>query len=110
MQLRNVVFIHKSGKWYACSFCASRSIPLSQHVGSVCYSQKVVEEWDMSVPSPMSDLRNQYEKGMVSLCGLFSTTKKEASVSTFKHIQGEVNSEKTGPPLLWLFWFSCSEE
>ena len=32
-----------------------------------------VEEWQMKMPNRLSALRNQYERGQVSLCGLLST-------------------------------------
>ena len=53
---------------------------------------KPVKLWDMSKPQPIAQLSNRYEIGHVSLCGLFSTTVKKASVCRYQHITGEVNS------------------
>ncbi|MCG8625790.1 MAG: hypothetical protein MJE68_27795 [Proteobacteria bacterium] len=45
----------------------------------------------MSKPKLIAELRNWYETGHVSLCGLFSTTVK-ALISQYHHTIGEVNS------------------
>ena len=46
----------------------------------------------ISKPKPIADLRNKYETGHVSLCGLFSTTVKKASIYQYHHATSEVNS------------------
>lgn len=46
----------------------------------------------MKLPEEISTLHNQYEIGQVSLCGLFSTTVKDADPSAFHHMQGEINA------------------
>ena len=46
----------------------------------------------MSLPVQIQALANQYECGQVSLCGLFSSTVREASVTQYRHLQGEVNA------------------
>ena len=51
-----------------------------------------VQEWQMKRPSVLAALNNQYERGQVGLCGLFSTTVKDAGVSQWHHIQGEINA------------------
>ena len=55
---------------------------------------KSVDEWDMSFPADIQALPNQYERGQVSLCGLFSSTVREAGMSQYRHLQGEVNAIK----------------
>ena len=47
-----------------------------------------VQEWQMKRPSVLAALNNQYERDQVGLCGLFSTTVKDAGVSQWHHIQG----------------------
>ena len=44
----------------------------------------------MSIPKPIKALCNKYD----SLCGLFSTTVKKASMSQYQHLQGDVNALK----------------
>ena len=46
----------------------------------------------MKRPSILAALNNQYERGQVELCGLFSITVKDAGVSQWHHIQGEINA------------------
>ena len=46
----------------------------------------------MSFPIEVQSLANQYERGQISLCGLFSSTVREASMSQYRHLQGEVNA------------------
>ena len=53
---------------------------------------KPMEDWDMNFPEEISALRNKYERGQVALCGLFSNTVREAGMSQYSHVQGEVNS------------------
>ena len=82
-------------RWYACSHCRSNTIPSDQYVGDVTSANgelKPVSEWSTEKPQPVAALRNKYETGQVALCGLFSTTVKEANVWQWKHVQGEVNS------------------
>ena len=59
---------------------------------SECMTLKPVKLWDMSKPKPIAELRNRYEIGHISLCGLFSTTVKKTSISQYHHTIGEVNS------------------
>ena len=84
-------------KWYSCSYCKSNEMAAELYVGDVLdplerMSMKPVKLWDMTRPRPIAELRNRYETGHVSLCGLFSTTVKKASVSQYQHTIGEVNS------------------
>jgi len=51
-----------------------------------------IEEWDMTFPKPILDLKNQFEQCQVALCGIFSTTIKHAKQHQWRHIQGEVNA------------------
>ena len=85
-------------KWFCCGYCKSSTVPIDQHVGRVFGESEAdvrpVEEWDMSIPKPIKALCNKYETGMVSLCGLFSSTVKKASMSQYQHLQGEVNALK----------------
>ena len=53
---------------------------------------KPVSQWNMKLPSAIANLANRYERGQVSLCGLFSTIVKDAGMPRFSHVQGEVNS------------------
>ena len=53
---------------------------------------KPVRLWDMQKPQPIAELCNRYETSQVSLCGLFSSTVKKATVLQYQHIVGEVNS------------------
>ena len=82
-------------RWYCCSHCKSATVPTEMHVGSVFGDSesdvKPVSEWDMSIPGPVKALCDKYETGQVSLCGLFSDTVKKASMSQYRHLQGEVN-------------------
>ena len=76
-------------RWYCCAYCKSNEIPLDHHVGDVfdaTMSDKPVHEWDMTLPTDLQALANQYERGQTSLCGLFSSTVKEASVSQYRHM------------------------
>ena len=82
-------------RWYSCGYCKSDQIPPEQHVGNVFDASsdvKSVCEWDMSFPTEIQSLANQYERGQMSLCGLFSSTVKEASMNQYRHLQGEVNA------------------
>ena len=53
---------------------------------------KPVSQWNMELPNSVASLANRYERGQVSLCGLFRTIVKGAGMSRFSHVQGEVNS------------------
>ena len=46
----------------------------------------------MSFPTEIQSLANQYEHGQMPLCGLFSSTVREASMTQYRHFQGEVNA------------------
>ena len=83
-------------KWLSCPQCKKYAIPSDQHVGDVFESgtcvTKPVSQWNMKLPNAVASLANRYERGQVSLCGLFSTVVKDAGMSRFSHVQGEVNS------------------
>ena len=53
---------------------------------------KTVDEWDMSFPVEVQSPANQDKRGQMSLCGLFSSTVREASMTQYRHLQGEVNA------------------
>ena len=76
------------GRWYSCANCTINSIPQDQHVGDIMDDSdlKPVDDWDMNYPQVISDLRNKYERGQVSLCGLFSNTVRQAGMSQYSHI------------------------
>ena len=81
--------------WYSCPYCKSSTISSIQHVGCVLdpsRNTKPVDEWDMSFPTEIQSLVNQYERGQMSLCGLFSSIVREASMTQYHHLQGEVNA------------------
>ena len=65
-----------------------QSIPSEQHVGDVFYATdstkvKPVTQWNLKQPDSLAIVRNQYDRGQVSLCGLFSkTVKVQACAST----------------------------
>ena len=46
----------------------------------------------MSFPAVIQALADKYERGQTSLCGLLSSTVKEASMTQYRHVQGEVNA------------------
>ena len=80
---------------WSCAQCCSLKIQPDQYVGKVMsYDGDLlpVQEWEMKRPSVLAALNNQYERGKVGLCGLFSTTVKDAGVSQWHHIQGEINA------------------
>ena len=85
---------HKSGKLYACSVCSSYKSPaeysITFHVGKTHRSS--TSEWDMVYPSQVVCLKTAFEKCQVALCGIFSTTIKDAKRHQWQHIQGEVNA------------------
>ena len=94
-----LTFQHDSTKrkWYSCAYCKINEMPAELYVGDVLdqsetMNMKPVKLWDMRKPQPIAQLSNRYETGHVSLCGLFSTTVKKASVSQYQHNIGEVNS------------------
>ena len=81
--------------WYCCPFCKSNNIPSDQQVGNVFDTSsnvKSVHEWNMDFPVEVQSLANQYEHGQISLCGLFSSTERDASMTQYCHVQGEVNA------------------
>ena len=85
---------HKSGKLYVCSACSSYKNPaeysLTFHVGKT--PSLTITEWDMVYPSEVAILKSEAEKCQVALCGIFSTTVKDAKKHQWRHIQGEVNA------------------
>ena len=95
----SLTFEHNSTKkkWYSCAYCKTNQMPAELYVGDVLDGSessilKPVKLWDMQKPQPIAELSNRYETGQVSLCGLFSSTVKKATVSQYQHILGEVNS------------------
>ena len=44
----------------------------------------------MKLPTAVATLSNRYERGEISLCDLFGTVVKDAEMSRFSHIQGEI--------------------
>ena len=89
---------HKSGKMYACTLCKSFKSPselsIDFHVGKVKSNGQIlpVHMWDMTCPKDILALENQTECCQVALCGLFSTTVKDAKQHQWRHMQGEINS------------------
>ena len=70
---------------------AIATIPSNQHIGCVLdhsLNVKPINEWDMSFPTEIHSLANQYERGQISICGLFSSTVR----TQYRHFQGEVNA------------------
>ena len=95
----NLTFVHTKGdceKWLRCPQCKKYAVPPDQHVGDIFESStctaKSVSQWNMKLPNAIADLANRYERGQVSLCGSFSTVVKDAGMSRFSNVQGEVNS------------------
>lgn len=77
-------------RWYCCAYCKSNQIPFDQHVGHVfdaSVNAKPIHEWDMTFPVEVQSLANQYERGQMSLCGLFSSTVREASMTQYRHLK-----------------------
>ena len=71
-------------KWYACSCHLKCMLDSSM-------SLKPVHLWELRKPQPVGRLHNRYETGHVSLCGLFSTTVKKASMSQYQHVVNSVH-------------------
>ena len=46
----------------------------------------------MAYPPQIVCLKSEFEKCQVALCGIFSTTIKDAKRHQWRHIQGEVNA------------------
>ena len=73
-------YCHKSGKLYACSVCSSYKNPteynLTFHVGKT--DNLTTAKWDMVYPPEVTSLKSEAEKCQVALCGIFSTTIKDA--------------------------------
>ena len=80
--------------WYFCGNCKNTTIPQDQHVGDVMDDSdlKPVEDCDMNFPQEISALRTKFERGQVALCGLFSSTVRQAGMTQYSHVQGEVYS------------------
>ena len=60
-------------RWYCCAYCKLNTFPIEQHVGNVfdaTMTEKPVDEWDMTFPTEIQTLANQYECGQTSLCGV----------------------------------------
>ena len=51
-----------------------------------------ITEWDMVYPSEVMFWKSEAEKCQVALCGIFSTTVKNAKKHQWQHIRGEVNA------------------
>ena len=82
-------------RWYSCPYCRCNTIPSNQHIGCVLdpsLNVKPIDKWDMNFPMEIHSLANQYERGQISICGLFSSTVREASMTQYRHFQGEVNA------------------
>ena len=81
---------HKS--MYACAVCKTLKCPseFEFHVGK--YEGIDIEEWDMRFPEVILNLKNPVEHCQIALCGIFSTTVKDAKRHQWRHIQGEVNA------------------
>ena len=94
----DLTYVHNNGKLYACGTCKSYDSPDELatvfHVGKVADDTGTlpVTEWEMTYPKAITALTNNYEQCQIALCGLFSTTVKDAKQHQWKHIQGEVNS------------------
>lgn len=94
----------KNERWYACNYCRSACVPTEQHVGNVfppiahpyvhtdLLNVKPIKEWNMEFPTQIKTLTNQYERGQTAICGLFSSTVREAGMSQYDHVQGEINA------------------
>ena len=74
--------------------CKSNTISSVQHVG--CFldpskNVKPVDEWDMSFPT---DIQSLVTSMSVDRCpsGLISSTVREASITQYRHLQGEVDA------------------
>ena len=84
---------HKSGKLYSCSGCKSyknlAEYGVTFHIGKT--NELSTVEWDMAYPPEVTCLKTEFEKCQVALCGIFSTTIKDAKKHQWRHIQGEVN-------------------
>ena len=82
-------------RWYSCPYCRCNTIPSNQHIGCVLdpsLNVKPIDKWDMNFPMEIHSLANQYERGQISICGLFSSTVREASMTQYRHFQGEINA------------------
>ena len=74
-------------RWYSCAYYRFSTIPSSQHVDCVfdpSSSMKPVDEWDMTFPTEIQSLTNQYEREQ-----LFSSTVRVASMTQYCHLQDE---------------------
>ena len=61
------------------------------HIGKVNVKDPI-DKWDMAYPNEILSLQNQIECNLVALCGIFSTTVKDAKQHQWCHVQGEINS------------------
>jgi len=79
---------------YSCSVCSSYKNPTEYsttfHVGKT--DKPTIVDWDMVYPVQITFLKTKFQKCQVALCGIFSTTVKDAKKHQWHHIQGEVNS------------------
>ena len=73
---------------------------------------KPVMDWDMQQPEHLVALRNRFETTPTALCGLFSTTVKQAGYSKWRHVLGEVNAvQKQERHFYGLFGFlACKKQ
>ena len=89
-----LTYRHKSGKLYSCSVCSSLKLPTEYsvkfHVGKT--EKSSTSKWDMVYPYEVTSLKSEVERCQVALCGIFSTTVKDAKKHQWRHIQGEVNA------------------
>ena len=90
---------HKSWKLYACTMCKSFKSPselnIDFYVGKIKGDDNKilpVHMWDMACPKDILALKNQVECCQVALCGLFSTTVKDAKQHQWRYLQGKINS------------------
>ena len=90
----------KKPRWYACNYCRSASVPADQvfdtinaiNATPITLNVKPHEHWDMNFPQQIQALTNQYERGQTAICGLFSSTVRQAAMSQYRHVQGEINA------------------
>jgi len=78
---------HKSSKLYACTVCKTLKHPSDYkfHIGKVDEALPT-EEWDMIYPEAILNLKISIEQSQVALCGIFSTTVKDAKRHQWRHI------------------------
>ena len=103
--------VHSDEKWFCCSY-KKGYVPIQQHIWAIFNRDgtvKPISDWDMTKPSPISALTSSYEKHQISRLFL---RLKNAGVSRYKHIQGEINSvRKLDEHFYGLFGFlACKNE